>query len=617
MFGEMELVFLILIITTVCFAIPRFRADLVALCSLLVLFLTGVVSLPEALAGFSSTVVVMLAVLFVVGEGIAHTGLAGKAGGLLVKLTGNSEFKMMLFVILMVAGLGSFISNTGTVAILMPVVVSLSMRMNIHPGKLMMPLAFGASMGGTLTLIGTAPNLLARDALLNQGLPGLTFFQFTPIGLIILVTGILYMWFVGRKLLDRPYEKRTTVADTANVSELLYQYSIDEHLHYLQIPLEHEIIGKTLKELRWPSRFHITVLKVGRKTHNRMAPFLSGNALTQILPTPSCKLEAEDILLLFADDYSLEKLLKEVKLETISRDLVENIHIQDENIAEVILTPQSSLTNQSLKDIHFREKYGLTVLSIKRRYLRSKHPHVQDKFQYGDAMLVYGRWKDIDILAKEKTDLVVIRHEANAPETSFKPVRAIAAGAILLGMIVMLVLELIPAVVTVLIAGLLMILTGSVRNTEQAYRAVHWDIVILIACMLPMATALENTGGIAFIANHIIETLGNAGPLAVMTGLYILTSIFGVFISNTATAVLFLPVAIMTAGQVGINPLPFVMAVTYASSMSFSTPISTPPNAMVMVAGKYKFLDYIKVGVPLQFVVGIAVILVLPLIFPF
>ena len=617
MFGYMELVFLILIVTTVCFAIPRFRADLVALCSLLVLFLTGVVSLPEALAGFSSTVVVMLAVLFIVGEGIAHTGLAGKAGGLLVKFTGNSEFKMMLFVMLMVAGLGSFISNTGTVAILMPVVVSLSMRMNVHPGKLMMPLAFGASMGGTLTLIGTAPNLLARDALLNQGLPGLTFFQFTPIGLIILVTGILYMWFVGRKLLDRPYEKRTSVADTANVSELLYQYSIDEHLHYLKIPTGHEIIGKTLKELRWPSRFHITVLKIGRKTHSRMAPFLSGNDLTQIFPTPSCKLEAEDIILLFADDHSLDKLLDEVKLEIVSRDLVENLHIQDQNIAEVILTPQSSLTNQSLKDIHFREKYGLTVLSIKRRYLRSKHPRVQDKFQYGDAMLVYGRWKDIDILAKEKTDLVVIRHEANAPETSFNPVRAIAAGAILLGMIVMLVLELIPAVVTVLIAGLLMILTGSVRNTDQAYRAVHWDIVILIACMLPMATALENTGGIAFIAGHIIETLGNAGPLAVMTGLYILTSIFGVFISNTATAVLFLPVAIMTAGQVGVNPLPFVMAVTYASSMSFSTPISTPPNAMVMVAGKYKFLDYIKVGVPLQFIVGIVVILVLPLIFPF
>jgi di/tricarboxylate transporter len=602
--SEMQLVFLILIATTVCFAIPKFRSDMVALCSLLALFLTGTVTVAEALAGFSSTVVIMLAALFVVGEGISQTGLAGKAGNLLVKLTGNSEFKMLVFVKLLVAILGCFISNTGTVAILMPVVVSLCVKMNIHPGKLLMPLAFGASMGGALTLIGTAPNLLARETLLNNGFAGLSFFDFTPIGLIILLTGITYMWFIGRRMLNKPYEKKLNVADSINVSELLCQYKIDENLHCVQSPAGHEATGKTLKELKLPSLYNVTVLKVQK-------------ARKQILAEPDYVLESDDKLLLYAAPESLRKLLTEMKLETLARDSVEDLHIQDVNIAEVILTPESNLIGQSLMNINFRDKYGLTVLSIKRRYKNPKLPAVHDELDYGDAMLVYGKWENIDLLAREKSDLVVIRRETNAPESAQKPVRAVLAGVILLLMIVMLVLEWIPAVITVIIAGLLMVLTGGVRSADCAYRSVSWQIVILIACMLPMATALEKSGGVAFMADGITSALGDMGPVAVMTGLYVLTSLFGVFISNTATAVLFLPVAILAAGELGVSPLPFVMAVTYAASMSFATPVSTPPNAMVMAAGKYKFLDYMKVGIPLQIIVGVVVITILPLFFPF
>jgi len=616
MLSDMQLVFLILAATTVSFAIPKFRADLVALCSLLALFLAGLISIPEALAGFSSTVVVMLAVLFVVGEGISQTGLAGKAGNLLVKLTGNSEFKMLVFVQLLVAILGCFISNTGTVAILMPVVVSLSMKMNVHPGKLLMPLAFGASMGGALTLIGTAPNLLARDALINHGFQGLSFFDFTPVGLIILFTGITYMWFVGRKLLTKPYEKTSKIAGTVNVSELLAQYHVDAKLHYVQVPAGHATLGKTLKELMWPSKHNVTVLKIRKKVEVSVFGVISKPGYVQELAEPEYALQADDLLLLYADDVSLESLLADEGLELISRDQVEALHIQDANVAEVILTPQSNLINQTLSDINFRDKYGLTALSIRCRHKGAQMASAADELSYGDAILVYGKWKNIDRMAKDKSDLVVISHKATAP-VIFKPARAIMAGAVLLFMIVMLVFEWIPAVMTVLIAGLLMILTRSVRSTDQAYRAINWNIVILIACMLPMATALENTGGVAFIADGITNVTGGFGPIAVMAVLYVITSVFGVFISNTATAVLFLPVAILAAQEVGVSPLPFVMAVTYASSMSFSTPVSTPPNAMVMVAGKYSFMDYVKVGVPLQVIVGVVVILVLPLFFPF
>ena len=617
MLGDMQTVFVILLATTVCFAVPKFRADIVALCSLLALFLAGLLTVPEALAGFSSSVVVMLAALFVVGEGISQTGLARKAGNLLVKVTGNSEFKMLVFVKLMVAVLGCFISNTGTVAILMPVVVSLSLKMNIHPGKLLMPLAFGASMGGALTLIGTAPNLLAREALITHGFEGLSFFDFTPVGLIILFTGIAYMWFIGRKLLDKPYEAKSKVADTINVSELLRQYRIDESLHYVQIPADHEIVGQTLKQLKWPNRYGVTVLKVRKKSAAKVLPFLSGGGHSQFLAEPSYVLEAEDILLLYSAPDSLFAFLHETDLKTLSQDSIEGLHIWETNIAEVILTPQSNLIKQSLSDINLRDKYGISVLSIKCRNRKAKRPAGDDKLEYGDALLVYGKWKDIDLLAKEKSDLVVISRDATEPESAFNPLRAFLAGAVLLLMIIMLVFEWVPAVITVLVAGLLMVFTSSVRSTEQAYRAVNWQIVVLIACMLPMATALENTGGVAFIADSITTALGGAGPIAVMAVLYITTSVFGVFISNTATAVLFLPVAILAAQHVGVSPLPFVMAVTYAASMSFATPVSTPPNAMVMVAGKYNFLDYMKVGIPLQVIVGMVIILVLPMFFPF
>ena len=607
--SDMALVFTILGITTISFAIPRFRADLVALCSLLALFLAGVISVPEALAGFSSSVVIMLAVLFIVGEGISQTGIADRAGNLLVKLTGNSEFKMLLFVKIIVAGLGCFISNTGTVAILMPIVINLSIKMNVHPGKLLMPLAFGASMGGALTLIGTAPNLLAREALINNGFEGLAFFDFTPIGLAILAVGIAYMWFVGRKMLNKPVAEQTSVADSINTSELLRQYGIKDGLSLLKLTPDSSVIGKSFKEIDW-SNEGITVLKVAK--YDKATKKLS----SQQIITPEYVICPEDAFLVYSSNGNLENILSKKDVIVEQSAIPEGFTIKDENIAEIILTPQSNFINKTLKDMSFRGKYGLTVLAMKCVNRRTKKIGPNTSLDYGDALLVYGGWDDIDTIAQDQIDLVVINRQTKPPVAK-NPMKALLAGVILLGMVIALVTEVIPAVMTVMVAGLLMILTGSVKGADRAYKAVNWNIVVLIACMLPMATALENTGGVSFIADGITSVLGEAGPIVVMAGLYVITSLFGVFISNTATAVLFLPVAILAAADMGVSPLPFVMAVTYAASMSFATPVSTPPNAMVMVAGKYKFTDYVKVGVPLQLVVGIVVLLLLPVVFPF
>lgn len=617
MLTDMHIVFIILLGTTICFLIPRFRADLVAICSLLVLLLLNLVTVPEAFAGFSNSVVIMIAALFVVGEGVFQSGLAQKAGNLLVRWTGNSELKMTIFMIVLVALLSGFMSNTGTVAILLPIVVSLCRQMMIHPGKLLMPLAFASSMGGALTLIGTAPNLIASQSLVEYGYAGLSFFSFTPIGLIILLAGTIFLWFVGRRWLDKPLEKNTAAYNAFDVEELLEQYSIKPLIHKISIPKTHQLIGKTLRELQWPSKYDVTILDIIKEEEQPRFLLPAGSVQQRTPAGPNDVLEAQDMLILYATENAVQKLMHEQELDITSVVAMENVSLDESQIAEVILTPQSQLINQSLKDINFRDKYGLTVLAIKHLYREPRRPKADEKLVYGDALLVHGEWKSIDMLSREKNNTVVLKHAEKATAQAGSPLRAWTAGIILLGMLATMVFEWLPAVVAVVIAAVLMLLTGTIRQTDQAYRSINWQTVILIACMLPMATALEKTGGVSFMSEGLITMLGAIGPLAVLAGLYLITSVFSQFISNTATAVLLFPVAILTAEQLGVSPIPMVMGVAFAASMAFATPVATPPNAMVMAAGKYTFFDFVRVGVPLQLVIAIIAVMLLPLVFPF
>lgn len=617
MISEMQLVFLILIVTTICFLVPRFRSDLVAICSLLALTLLGLITVSEAFSGFANSVVIMIAALFVVGEGVFQTGLAQKAGDMLVKWTGNSELRMTIFMIALVAILSGFMSNTGTVAILLPVVVSLCRQMQLHPGKLLMPMAFASSMGGAITLIGTAPNLIARQSLIDHGYPGLSFFSFTPIGLVILLAGTAYLWFFGRRWLDKPTEKDLGSSGAFNGEELLEQYAVTGYIHSLQIPQGHHLNGKTLKELQWPGKYDLTVLEVVKKGGEGRFRFAAPAFGSRFTAGPNYILAAGDILLVYAESESLHRLVAETGIEQIEPSSQEKLPLEESNMAEVILTPHSRLINHSLRDINFREKYGLTVLAIKHQYQEPRRPSAGEELSFGDALLVHGKWDEIDLLSQEKSDTVVLRHAAQPAAQQELPFRSTLAGIILLWMLVMMVLEWLPAVITVVIAAVLMVVTGCVRQTDHAYRSINWQTVVLIAGMLPMATALEKTGGIEFISEGLISSLGTIGPLAVLAGLYVITSVFSQFISNTATAVLLYPVAILSAQQMGVSPIPMVMAVAFSASMAFATPVATPPNAMVMAAGKYTFFDFVRVGFPLQIVIAIIAVSLLPLFFPF
>lgn len=614
MISDMQLVFLILIVTTICFLVPRFRADLVSVSALLSLLLTGLISVPEAFAGFSNSVVIMVAALFIVGEGVFQSGLAQRAGDLLVKHSKNSEWKLTIFMLILVAVLSGFISNTGTVAILLPVVASLCRQMHIHPGKLLIPLAFASSMGGALTLIGTAPNLIASQSLAAAGYGELSFFSFTPIGLTMLATGIIYLWFVGRRMLDKPVESKTGKHSNFDAADLIDQYGATDHIFSLKVPPTSAIVGQTVKALKLPNIYKIRLLEVIKKEKTTLSKITGKQQSLRFTVDPNYVIEANDVFLVFGEESDLHRLATDsgiIVLPEFKEDLEES------HIAEVILTPRSRLINKSIRELNFREKYGLTVLALKHQFTDAKRVDPDEVILYGDSLLVHGRWEDINLLAAEKIDTVVVKSAPEETDSASKVAQSWIAGLILLAMLMAMVLDIIPAVVAIVIAAVLMVLSVCIRQTDQAYQSINWQTVILIACMLPMATALENTGGVTFMSEGLITSLGAIGPIAVLAGLYGITSLFSQFISNTATAVLLYPVAILTAEQLGVSPIPMVMAVAFSSSMAFATPVATPPNAMVMAAGKYKFIDFIRVGFPLQIIIAIVAIVLLPLFFPF
>ncbi|GAE25531.1 putative transport protein [Halalkalibacter wakoensis JCM 9140] len=614
MITDMQLVFLILIITTICFLVPRFRADLVAISSLLALLVTGLITVPEAFAGFSNSVVIMVAALFIVGAGVFQSGLAQKAGDVLIKQTKNSEWKLTIFMLILVAGLSGFISNTGTVAILLPIVVSLCRQMNIHPGKLLIPLAFASSMGGALTLIGTAPNLIASQSLQEAGYGELSFFSFTPVGLTMLAVGILFLWFVGRKMLDKPADQKTGTAVKFDAAELVDQYGISDAIFAVTVPTESKVIGLRIKDLHMPSTYKLTALEVIKEEATKLTRLTGRGKSQRVTVEPNYVIEAEDTFLIYGEEESMSAFIADTNLIWQKE---RTYQLEEGHLAEVILTPQSRLLNQTIKEVQFRAKYGLTVLAMKHQFKQPKKATADETLLYGDSVLVHGKWKDIALLSAEKNDTVVLKSAAEETDLANQTHHTMIAGIILLGMLLAMIFEWIPAVVSIVIAALLMVLTGCIRQTDQAYQSINWQTVILIACMLPMATALENTGGVTFMSEGLIQSLGAIGPLAVLAGLYGLTSLFSQFISNTATAVLLFPVAILTAEQMGVSPLPLVMAVAFSSSMAFATPVATPPNAMVMAAGKYTFLDFVRVGVPLQLLIALVAIFLLPLFFPF
>lgn len=613
-FVTMITTLIILTLSAVCFAMGKVRSDLVALCALVALLLTGILTPQEALSGFSNSVVIMMVGLFVVGGAIVQTGLAKKASGKLMTLAGDSELGLFLLLMVVTAVIGAFVSNTGTVALMMPIVVSLAQKAKMRASRLLMPLAFASSMGGMLTLIGTPPNLVIQDALTENGFEPLRFFSFLPVGLVCITVGIVVLLPLSKRFLNGNKQRQggDSRARGKSLDDLMDEYRLTDNLAAFTVGAQSVANNKTLAQLDIHHRYGLTVLEV-RRIKNAHASLMK--EVVQRLAGPDTKLLEGDIVYVSGDSAQAQRFASDMGLKKATEELA----FYDIGIAEVVLMHNSRLCGNTLKEAGLRRMYNVNVLGVRRGddYLNDNLADLT--FRQGDILLIQGKWKNISRIAHMAEGIVVIGQPLEEASRVTLDYKAPIAALIMLAMIGMMVFDFIPIapVTAVMIAGLLMVITGCIRSVEAAYKTINWESIVLIAAMLPMSVALEKTGASALVARLLADNLGQASPYALLAGIYFTTSFLTMFISNTATAVLMSPIAIASAAAIGVSPYPLLFAVTLGASMCFASPFSTPPNALVMQAGGYTFIDYIKVGLPLQIIMGLVMIVVLPLLFPF
>lgn len=604
----------ILALSALFFVNGKVRSDLVALCALTLLLVFNILTPEEALSGFSNSVVIMMIGLFVVGGAIFQTGLAKMISSKMLQLAGTSETRLFLLVMLVTAAIGAFVSNTGTVALMMPIIVSLAAGAGINVSRLLMPLAFASSMGGMMTLIGTPPNLVIQDALTHAGYKPLSFFSFLPIGIVCVTVGIIVLMPLTKYFFSGKKQKKTRKRHKS-LSELVKEYQLEENLFVLEVPAGSPAVAKTAADLDVRNRYGLSILEVRRE---KGASHQLIKKVSQLLAGADVPLQVGDNLFVIGSRANAERLQKDFGLTTSARQQ-RGLDFYDIGMAELVLMPSSALINRSVKDSGLRNKYNVNVLGIKRKgeYILDNLAGVQ--LVSGDTVLVQGTWTNIARLTEEDNEWVVLGQPLEDAARVTLDYKAPLAAAIMLLMIVLMMFDSIPVapVTAVIIAGLLMVLTGCFRNVEAAYKTINWESIVLIAGMMPMSLALEKTGTSTYISNGLVRLLGDYGPHALLAGIYFTTSLMTMFISNTATAVLLAPIAIQTAGMLGVSAYPFLFAVTVGASMCFASPFSTPPNALVMPVGNYTFMDYIRVGLPLQIILGIVMVLVLPLLYPF
>lgn len=612
----------VILLLSVCFFISgKIRSDIVALCALVSLILLGILEPKEALEGFSSNVIIMMIGLFVVGGAIFQTGLAKMISSKLMKLAGNSETRLFVLVMFVTSLMGAFVSNTGTVAIMIPIVVSMAMSVKMNPSRLLMPLAFASSMSGMMTLIGTPPNLVINEELIKNGYDGLGFFTFLPVGLVCAVAGTLLLLPLSKKFLSKPGALSGASASSGkSLKTLVKEYGIANSLHRLQVNAGSLVVGKMIGELNIRKNYSLNIIEV-RHVERSQRNLLAKNVVQQAADSDTI-LRVDDILYVTGNEEIVKVFAEKYNLEILhdSENATKNgLDFYDIGVAEIVVMSSSSVVNKTIREVEFRSKYNVSVLGICRKNKYILQGIADETIHTGDVLLVQGTWDNIGALERESTEWIVVGRPLEEAAKVTLDYKAPIAALIMLGMIAVMVFDFIPVepVTAVMVAGLLMVLTGCFRNVEAAYKTINWESVVLIGAMMPMSIALEKTGVSAWISNSLVSLLGGYGPVLLMAGIYFTTSFMTMFISNTATAVLMAPIAMSSAVQVGVSPVPFLFAVTLGASLCFASPFSTPPNALVMPAGQYTFADYVKVGLPLQVILGIIMIFLLPLLFPF
>ena len=629
----MTITLIILIITVAMFIWGRVRADIVALTALAALLVLGILTPAEALAGFSSPIVIMMIGLFVVGGAIMQTGLAKLTGNKLMALSRGNETVTFLLVMLVTSFIGAFVSNTGTVALMMPIIMSLAAGSGMQSSRFLMPLAFAGSLGGMLTLIGTPPNLVIDEVLTEAGFKPLAFFSFFPVGIIVIAIGIIVLMPLSKIFLSQKQNGKKK-KNGKSLDDLVDEYQLLDNLHRYIVPSKRtaaaidengqmmDIVGKTLKDLSIQKKYGVSIIEIRNEKKSRLGLVKDVN---QNMAKSSSTIAVHDTLYIIGDEEKIERFAQDYDLRKM-KDV--KIDFYDLGLTEIVVMPTSNFAGLRIGDANLRKRFGINVLGVKRGGSSSDgkvgKEYITDnliatRLHVGDMLLVQGEWTNLAHLTADTTNWVVLDQPEKTADKVLLDYKAPVAAAIMLLMIAMMVFDFIPVapVTAVIIAGLLTVFAGCFRNVEAAYKTINWESIVLIAAMMPMSTALEKTGASALVSQGLVDSLGSMGPTALLAGIYFTTSLMTMFISNTATAVLMAPIALVAAQQVGVSPYSFLFAVTLGASMCFASPFSTPPNALVMKAGGYTFMDYVKVGLPLQIIIGVVMTFVLPFLFPY
>jgi di/tricarboxylate transporter len=605
---SLAIILLLLAAAIVMFVLNRPRMDAVALIMMAAMPFTGVVTVNETLAGFADPNIVLIAALFVIGEGLVRTGVARRLGDWLNTRAGSSPTRLLVLLMLVVGGLGSFMSSTAVVAIFIPVVLRICQNTGTPPRQLMMPLSVAALISGMMTLVATTPNLVVNAELVRQGAGGFHFFSFTPFGLPLLILAIGYMLFARRLLAGGP--ETAAARPRVSLRHWIDQYGLAEREYRVRVAPESPLIGKKLDELSLRDS-GINILAIER----------GGRFSTEVLrPSAQTALQAYDVLLVdvVASHVEIDELRQRFHLRRMP--LSDGAYFLDKSqeigMVEAMLPPESPLIGQSILKARVRATYGLTVIGLRRGRKIFGQGLLEETLRVGDTLLLIGFWNDIRELQHNASDLIVLTQPAEMQEVLPAANRAPQAVVILALTVGLMVSGLVPNVHAALIGCLLMGLFRCV-DMSSAYRSVSWKSLILIVGMLPFSLALQRTGGVDLAADAVLALTGNAAPRTVLAVLFIITAVLGLFISNTATAVLMAPIALAVAKDLGASPYPFAMTVALAASAAFMTPISSPVNTLVVGPGNYTFGDFVKIGVPFTMVVMMVSLLLVPWMLPF
>ncbi len=605
MTSSLAIVLLLLVAAIVMFAVNKPRMDVVAILMMTLLPFTDVLTMDEALTGFSDPNIVLIAALFVIGDGLVRTGFAQKLGDWLAAKAGSSETRLIVLLMIVVCALGATMSSTAVTAIFIPVVLRIAQRMGTSPSRLMMPLSFAALISGMTTLIATAPNLVVNSELVRHDYEGFSFFSLTPFGVPILAMAIVYMLFARRWLSEKADAKSNDPLRRPRLSNWIEEYRLADREHRVRVTESSFLVGKTLAQIQMRDNSGARLIAIER---NRQL----------IQPQANTELRAGDILFvdLVAPDAEIEALHENYALTPLPLSgSYFTDRSQELGMGEVLIPATSTLVRQSLSKADFRTRFGLTAIGLRRGQTAHEQSLQDVELQAGDTLLVTGPWKAIGNLQSETRDLVVFNLPVELDEVLPAAGKAPQAVFCLLLAIGLMVSGIIPNVQAAIIGCLLMGLLGCI-NITSAYRSIDWKTIVLIVGMLPFSIALERTGGVDLAAETLMAATGGAGTYIILGSLFAITAILGMFISNTATAVLMAPVAIALAEELNASPYPFAMIVALAASTAFMTPVSSPVNTLVVGPGNYSFGDFARIGIPFSILVLIVSVIMVPWLLP-